>query len=266
MVTSEQCGGCPDTAKCHPGAECYIDDTVAYTSADLEDWTTFLTKFQPLMEKFRTCIPGINLRRRLTVAKNGKKALSKPEGTQPEARTSKKKPLELAHSVKDLEHQVVALWKQGSRLRNQGRNKRQQLQQLTSSTVAQTRLDAVLARRSLLETEHKEILKKYRALKVKHEEVLKKWLDKGGIVSAPPHLELTDFHQEHRTTAGPGTVRRLQEEETVQLSCTTSDCTAQEVSCSAFFNRGEDVTQQLVSSLVKSFSFAELPWENQDQI
>jgi len=266
MVTSEQCGGCPDTAKCHPGAECYIDDTVAYTSADLEDWTTFLTKFQPLMEKFRTCIPGINLRRRLTVAKNGKKALSKPEGTQPEARTSKKKPLQLAPSVKDLEHQVVALWKRGSRLRNQGRNKRQQLQQLTSSTVAQTRLDAVLARRSLLETEHKEILKKYRALKVKHEEVLKKWLDKGGIVSAPPHLELTDFHQEHRTTAGPGTVRRLQEEETVQLSCTTSDCTAQEVSCSAFFNRGEDVTQQLVSSLVKSFSFAELPWENQDQI
>lgn len=261
MATSEQCGGCPDTATCHPGAECYIDDTVAYTSADLEDWTTFLTKFQPMMDKYKSCT-GLSLERRLTV-KTGKKAISKPE-VQPEARTSKKKPLQLTPSVKDLEHQVVALWKQGSRLRNQGRNKRQQLQQLASSTVAQTRLDATLARRSLLETEHKELQRKYRALAVQHAEVLKKWLDKGGVVSAPPHLEMPDFTQEHRTVA-TGTMRRLQEEETVQLSCTTSDCTAQETSCNAFFNRG-DQTQQLVNSLVQSHSFAELPWENQDQI
>ena len=26
MVTSEQCGGCPDTAKCHPGAECHLSE------------------------------------------------------------------------------------------------------------------------------------------------------------------------------------------------------------------------------------------------
>eukprot|EP00438_Fugacium_kawagutii_P024589 Skav217643 [mRNA] locus=scaffold4288:1615:10578:+ [translate_table: standard] len=62
----------------------------------------------------------------------------------------------------DLQREVMALWRQGNRLRNEGRNKRHQLKRLSEQTVSKQKMEAVAARRRLLESQHKSLEKRQR--------------------------------------------------------------------------------------------------------
>ncbi|CAL1140231.1 unnamed protein product [Cladocopium goreaui] len=167
--------------------------------------------------------------------------------------------------LKDLENKVTALWRQGNRLRNEGRNKRYQLKQLAEQNVGRTNFQGVIARRNLLEKQHQELQKRYLTLVQNHGEALKKWQNEGGVVTAPPHHPMSSFTEELRTI-GSSESRRLQDmPQQVQLACTGSDCATQSGLCDAFFNRG-GVAQQLVDTLVSSFSYDLLPWESGDKI
>lgn len=260
MAPVEQCGGCPDVARCHPGAECFISDVVAYTQDDLNDWEQFLTLFQPMMDQYVACT-GMSLQRRL---KEDEAKTPKVQPTKPR-KSMATKAERTPQVLKDLENKVTALWRQGNRLRNEGRNKRYQLKQLAEQNVGRTNFQGVIARRNLLEKQHQELQKRYLTLVQNHGEALKKWQNEGGVVTAPPHHPMSSFTEELRTI-GSSESRRLQDmPQQVQLACTGSDCATQSGLCDAFFNRG-GVAQQLVDTLVSSFSYDLLPWESGDKI
>eukprot|EP00435_Cladocopium_sp_Y103_P040018 s18_g10.t2 len=260
MAPVEQCSGCPDVARCHPGADCFISDVVPFTSDDMNDWEQFLTKFQPMMDAYTTCT-GMTLQRRLTVETKMSKVQPPTKPRKSVATKSERTP----QVLKDLENKVTALWRQGNRLRNEGRNKRYQLKQLGEQKVGRTNFQSVIARRSLVEKQHQELQKRYLTLVENHGEALQKWQKAGGVATGPPHHPMSSFTQELRTV-GSSTSRRLSDfPEQVELACTGTDCATQSGLCDAFFNRG-GVSQQLVDSLVTSFSYDLLPWESGDQI
>eukprot|EP00913_Durusdinium_trenchii_P014821 g13898.t1 len=152
--------------------------------------------------------------------------------------------------LETLELKVVNLWRQGNRLRNEARNKRQQLQKLSTSSKG-VRFDAVLQRRNLLEDEHSKLQKRYVLLAQQHQETLGRWLKLGGVASDGPVAT-----HGRRLNEGPTTV---------ELGCSTQDCTTQSNLCDAFFNRG-GTAEEFIDSLVESHSYDVLPWDSADQI
>ncbi|CAK9095328.1 unnamed protein product [Durusdinium trenchii] len=254
------CAACPSTAKCHPGADCYISDTIPWTDADRADWDNLMVpKFQQLMDQWKTCT-GWELNRRLKVKTGEKHPV--PKTSIPAVAAPKQPRTPEPSQLETLELKVVNLWRQGNRLRNEARNKRQQLQKLSTSSKG-VRFDAVLQRRNLLEDEHSKLQKRYVLLAQQHQETLGRWLKLGGVASVPPHHGLPAFTQD-----GPVAThgRRLNEgPTTVELGCSTQDCTTQSNLCDAFFNRG-GTAEEFIDSLVESHSYDVLPWDSADQI
>eukprot|EP00931_Biecheleriopsis_adriatica_P024506 TRINITY_DN1524_c0_g1_i5.p1 TRINITY_DN1524_c0_g1~~TRINITY_DN1524_c0_g1_i5.p1 ORF type:complete len:3355 (+),score=611.69 TRINITY_DN1524_c0_g1_i5:877-10065(+) len=294
--TEDACGGCsPSEAQCSPGAECFVDRTVGpFTEEDASKWTP---EKNPLSEKLATCKEIRRLERHpLVKPTEGRKwqqrqrkeaAAAKAAFKTDEQRSAKKlKPTHVS-SVKpgalkgklfvvktdaqesaENEQKLALLWRKAEYVHYKSKPLHLQLQGISDQPNRKGSTPSFMleARRYQVQRELDHLKKRHQVIAAHHGKVLKAWSHKGGVATKQHHLPLREF----ATTLSTGPemdVRRLfwERVESVDLTCTSADCSDKEQLCKNFFT-GRGSGQAVIDELVLNVTYDVLPWEGKDQL